>query len=461
LTNAVKFCGNGTSAGENDENREHATFVAASNLYGAILLNTIPIKLAPRASITWPREGLTRVPYTVFQDQDVYADEQRAIFRGPHWNYLCLEAEVPNVGDFRATRVGDAPVVVTRGDDGELYAFENRCAHRGALVCLEDQGNAKDFSCVYHAWTYNLQGDLVGVAFKDGINGQGGMKSDFCLGDHNLCKLRVATLNGLVFGSFSDDVPPLDEYLGEEIVERIARVLEDRKPVVLGRFTQMLPNNWKLYFENVKDSYHASILHLFFTTFQLNRLSQRGGIIVSEGGGNHVSYSAVDHSAATAEPAATSNDYAQQNIRSESGHRLEDTSVLAGTDEFGDGVTLQILSVFPGFVLQQIQNAIAVRQILPNGTHETELNWTYLGFESDTPELREMRMRQSNLVGPAGYVSMEDGCVGGFVQRGIGAASDHGSVLEMGGDGTESSASRVTEASIRGFWKAYRNAMGY
>ncbi|WP_166676926.1 aromatic ring-hydroxylating dioxygenase subunit alpha [Paraburkholderia caballeronis] len=427
-----------------------------------IPVNYIPIKPAPRASVAWPAEGLTRVPYSVFQDKDVYADEQDAIFRGPHWSYLCLEAEVPNPGDFRATHVGDAPVVVTRDADGDLYAFENRCAHRGALVCLEDEGNAKDFSCVYHAWTYNLQGDLVGVAFKDGINGHGGMKPDFCMGDHHLRKLRVATLHGLVFGSFSDDVPPLDEYLGDEIVERIARVLEDRRPVVLGRFTQMLPNNWKLYVENVKDSYHASILHLFFTTFQLNRLSQRGGILVSEGGGNHVSYSAVDHAAAAAaESAPTSNDYAQQNIRSESGHRLEDTSVLAGTDEFGDGVTLQILSVFPGFVLQQIQNAIAVRQILPRGTQQTELNWTYLGFEDDTPELREMRMRQSNLVGPAGYVSMEDGCVGGFVQRGIDGASDHRSVLEMGGDTADSSASRVTEASIRGFWKAYRNAMGY
>ncbi|MBN3759217.1 Rieske 2Fe-2S domain-containing protein [Burkholderia sp. Ac-20365] len=424
-------------------------------------MNIIPIKLARRASVVWPSEGITRVPYSLFQDSDVYADEQDAIFRGPNWSYLCLEAELTNPGDFRSSFIGDTPVVVTRDTDGELYAFENRCAHRGAMVCLEDQGNAKDFSCVYHAWTYNLQGDLIGVAFKDGIGGKGGMKSDFCEANHGLRKLRVATLHGLVFGSFSDDVAPLDEYLGEDIVERIARVLEGRTPVVLGRFTQMLPNNWKLYFENVKDSYHASILHLFFTTFQLNRLSQRGGIIVDPSGGHHVSYSAVDHTTEATIPAKAVSDYADQKIRSESEHRLEDTSVLAGTDEFGDGVTLQILSVFPGFVLQQIQNAIAVRQILPRGTQQTELNWTYLGFTDDTPELREMRLRQANLVGPAGYVSMEDGCVGGFVQRGIDGASDSRSVIEMGGDSAESSESRVTEASIRGFWKAYRNAMGY
>ena len=53
-----------------------------------------------------------------------------------------------------------------------------------------------------------------------------------------------------------------------------------------------------------------------------------------------------------------------------------------------DGVTLQILSVFPTFVLQQIQNAIAVRQIVPRGIDKTDLNWTYLGFADDTPEQR-------------------------------------------------------------------------
>jgi anthranilate 1,2-dioxygenase large subunit len=123
-------------------------------------------------------------------------------------------------------------------------------------------------------------------------------------------------------------------------------------------------------------------------------------------------------------------------------------------------VTLQILSVFPTFVLQQIQNAIAVRQIVPRAVDKTDLNWTYLGFADDTPEQRLTRLKQNNLVGPAGYISMEDGCVGGFVQRGIAGASEQEAILEMGGSGAQSSESRVTEASVRGFWKAYRSQMG-
>jgi anthranilate 1,2-dioxygenase large subunit len=107
---------------------------------------------------------------------------------------------------------------------------------------------------------------------------------------------------------------------------------------------------------------------------------------------------------------------------------------------------LQILSVFPGFILQQVHNALAVRQIVPRGVDATDLNWTYLGFADDSPELRMHRLKQNNLVGPAGYVSMEDGAVGGFVQRGIAAAEDELSVIEMGGAGAESQETRATEA---------------
>ncbi|MBW0101055.1 aromatic ring-hydroxylating dioxygenase subunit alpha [Pseudonocardia sp. KRD291] len=408
----------------------------------------------PLADRLWPT-SLSQVPYWAFQDEDVLRAEHDRLFHGPYWSYLCLEAELAQPGDYCTTFIGEQPVLVTRDVDGEVYAFENRCAHRGALIAMADHGHAKDFTCVYHAWTYNLQGDLTAVAFQDGIGGKGGMPPEFCLSAHGPRKLRLATVNGLVFGSLSNDVPGIEEYLGEQVLEKIDRVLGGRTPVVLGRFTQKLPNNWKLYVENVKDSYHASILHLFFTTFGINKLSQRGGIIVDESGGHHVSYSAIDRTA------DTDADYSQQNIRSESEYSLVDPSMLDGFSEVGDDVTLQILSVFPGFVLQQIQNSVAVRQILPRAVDSTTLNWTYLGFDSDTEAQRLTRLKQSNLVGPAGYVSMEDGCIGGFVQRGIAGAGHEFATLQMGGDQAVSSESRVTEASVRGFWKAYRDGMGF
>jgi phenylpropionate dioxygenase-like ring-hydroxylating dioxygenase large terminal subunit len=402
----------------------------------------------------WPVETLARVPYWVYQDDANYRTELRRIFEGPVWNFVSLESDLARPGDFRTTFVGEMPVVVVRDADGRINAFENRCAHRGALIALDDAGSAKRFQCIYHAWTYDLRGNLIGVAFEKGSNGRGGMPPEFCKDEHGPRKLRTTTLNGLVFASVGDP-PPIEDYLGEQVLGRVRRVL--RKPVrVLGRVVQVLPNNWKLYFENVKDTYHASLLHAFFGTFRLSRLTQGGGVLVSPDGAHHAS-TTIDRA-----DDRTNTAYRDQGIRSEQdGYRLADPSLFDGVDEFSDGIKLQILTIFPNFVLQQIQNCLAVRQILPKGPGSMELHWTYIGFEDDTPEMHRRRLKQSNLVGPAGYVSMEDGCVGGFVQRGAAAASDVLSVVNMGGETAESQETRATEASVRGFWKAYRRYMGY
>src|SRR5260221_1584080 len=402
----------------------------------------------------WPAT-LTRVPYWVYQDPAVLSDEQRRIFEGPVWNFLCLETEIPKSGDWRSTHLGAMPVVVVRDLDGGIRAFENRCAHRGALICIEDAGNVqRAFHCIYHAWRYDLKGNLIGIAFKDGVDGKGGMDKSFTLEGRGPRKLRTATVCGLVFGTLSADTPTLEQYLGDEILGRMKRVLH--KPVaILGKFAQALPNNWKLYIENVKDSYHASLLHSFFATFRITRLTQGGGVIVTGSGAHHVS--------ATLAPSDRSDAaFSKESVptNKESSYRLADPSLLESVDEFGDRIQLQILSVFPGFVLQQIHNCLAVRQVLPKGTEATELNWTYLGFADDTPELRRMRLKQANLVGPAGFVSMEDGAVGGFVQRGTATAPDAQSIVEMGGELAESQDTRATEASVRGFWKAWRACMG-
>jgi len=403
--------------------------------------------------LAWPEGGLTRVPYPVYSRADVYAEERARIFMGPVWNFLCLEAELPQPGDYRASFVGDVPVVVARDLDGSLSAFENRCAHRGALLCLKRAGHGREISCVYHNWTYDLHGNLTGVTFERGIARKGGMPPEFKREQHNLRRLRVESFAGIVFGSFSAEPPPVDRYLGSEIAQRIRRVMR-KEMKVLGYNSQILPNNWKIYVENNKDSYHASLLHAFFTTFRMNRLSQQGGIIVDESGGHHVSYSMR----ATDRPSAEYDGTALRAKRED--YRLADPSMLEGVDEFGDGITLQILTVFPAFIVQQIQNSLAVRQIVPRGVGETELLWTYLGYEDDDAAMLMRRQKQSNLVGPGGYISMEDGAVGGFIQRALPGAEEQSSIVQMGGNDVCSQDTRATETAVRGFWQVYRRLMG-
>jgi len=411
----------------------------------------MPDALAPLAvRPAWPA-GLTRVPFWVYQDPDLLRVEQEALFEGPVWNYLCLEVELPNPGDWRATVVGQMPVVVARDADGVIGAFENRCVHRGALICFDDGGNAKDFTCAYHAWRYDLHGTLKSVAFQRGVNGKGGMPDSFCLADHGPRKLRVTTWRGLVFGTFSPDTPAFETFIGPEVAARL-RVATSRKLEIIGRFTEVLPNNWKLYAENVRDTYHASLLHLFFATFKINRLSQGGGVEINGTGGSHVSTTLAPESAV---------DDAYAGMRSvDEAFRLKDPALLDIVEEHGDRVRQQIMSVFPNFVMQRTQNIMAVRHFVPRGVGQCDLHWIYLGYADDSAEMRTRRLRQLNLAGPAGFVSMEDGCIGGFVERGAVTAPRGTSGVEMGGDGTEGQDTRATEAAIRGFWRQWRATVG-
>ncbi|MDH4190281.1 MAG: Rieske 2Fe-2S domain-containing protein [Betaproteobacteria bacterium] len=401
----------------------------------------------------WPAEGVTRVPYWVYQDEDVYRLEQERIFRGATWTFLGLEAELPQRGDWKTGFVGDMPVVVARDQEGALRAFENRCAHRGALLCLKSRGNSGEIACVYHNWTYDLCGNLKAVAFRRGIRGKGGMPEDAQPESQAPRKLRVEVLHGLIFGTLSDATPPVEQVLGEEVSARVRRVMKE--PVrVLGGYSQMLQSNWKLYMENVKDTYHASLLHLFFAKFRINRLEQKGGVIVSPDGGSHVSYNMMRTDTGATE-------YESAGVRTaRGGYRLEAPELLESVDEIGDGISLQILAVFPGFVLQQISNCLAVRQVIPKGTQRTELVWTCFGYASDDETMTARRLRQSNLVGPAGFISMEDGAATGFVQRGVAGAPDREAFIEMGGRAVASDESRVNETSVRGLWQVYRRHMG-
>ena len=405
-------------------------------------------------SFVWPQEGVSRVPYRVYTDPEVHEAEQRRLFRGGIWHFLALEQEIPEPGDYRTLDMGETPVVVLRGADGRINAMVNRCAHRGNLVCVARSGRVDGrLTCVYHNWTYDLCGRLESVAFRNGVGGRGGMPDDFEVAGHGLERLRVESFCGLVFGTLSATVPPLAEYLGAEMRENIERVL-GREMVVLGGYTQLMPNNWKLYMENVRDSYHASLLHVFFTTFRLNRLSMDGGIRLSPRGWHHISYSIASTDREEAQ-------YDADKLRSvEDGYRMADPRVVGGWPEFPCGTTLAIQSIFPNFIVQQTQNSIALRVCTPRGPEACELSWRILGCASDSAEQRQARIHQSNLIGPGGLISMEDGVVGGWVQRATRGDRDRSSLLEMGGRGVAPSpGSRATEVSVRGFWNGFRDLM--
>lgn len=406
--------------------------------------------------VIFPRVDGSRVPYKLFSSPEVYEREQTRIFRGPTWNFLGLEAEIPAIGDYKSSFIGDTPVVMTRTEDGSIAAWVNRCAHRGAMLCRFPRGNALSHSCVYHQWNYDMHGNLTGVPFRRGQKGMAGMPADFDPKAHGLHRLRVENYRGLVFASFDLSIGPVAEYIGPVMQPFVDRIL--CKPLVyLGCTRQYSRSNWKLYFENVKDPYHASLLHLFHTTFNIFRVGMRACCRSDGLSGLHsIVYVARN------DEKATEAAYKTQNIRSyDEGFHLEDDSVLAIVQEYDDLATNHIQAIFPQLVIQQIHNTLVARQLLPKGPDRFELIFHYFGYEDDDDALRALRIKQANLVGPAGYISMEDTEATELVQAATRRDGHASSVIEMARDAPDQSDTVITESLLRQFWSGYRQLMGF
>ena len=405
------------------------------------------------AKRTWPAPHSGRVPLWVYSDPGVYALEQERVFAGPAWNYVGLEVEIPNAGDYRRTFIGEKSVVVTRAKDGAVHCFLNKCTHRGVEFCRSDCGNARNFMCPYHQWVFDLKGNLIGVPFRKGVKGQGGMPEDFDFKDHPARALKVEVVNGVIFASFDHDVPPFKDYLGESMYHYFTRVFDGRGLRLLGHERQDIPCNWKLMQENIKDPYHASLLHVFLVTFGLFRADQKSEVKLDPSGAHAVLVSRKGEQKAgegLEEMASFKADYA-----------LKDPRLLDPVKEFPDENTVIMQTIFPNLIVQQQSNTLATRQIIPKGPNNFELYWTFFGYEDDDEAMVTRRLRQANLMGPAGLVSVDDGEVLEFTQDGARASPDDLAIMEMGGHDHADTDHMVTEAAIRGFYEHYARVMGF
>ena len=400
----------------------------------------------------WPTVDCSRVPYWVYVDPDVYAAEQERIFGGPSWSYVGLAAELPNPGDYKLTSIGERPVIVVRGTDGAVNVLANRCAHRGTQVCREPFGNAGTFMCPYHQWTYRLDGSLAGAPFRKGVNGNGGMPEDFALSDNGLERLAVTERHGVLFASYDLSMPSLEEYLGPSMLTWFDRVFDDRGLRVLGYQRQRVPANWKLMFENIKDPYHASLLHVFLVTFGLFRADQPSQVLMDDTGMHSVLVSSRGEqraNAATAEMSSFRDDLV-----------LADPRLLDPVREFPGDATVAMQTVWPNLIVQQQSNTLATRQLVTRGPESFDLVWTFFGYEDDDEAMQRRRLRQANLMGPSGFVSIDDSEVMQLAQQGLRAYEDASGLLEMGGRDTADTDHMVTEAAIRAFYTHYRRVMG-
>jgi anthranilate 1,2-dioxygenase large subunit len=413
------------------------------------------LQLSLTKHYVWPAEGLTRIPDWVYTDQTIYEREVEKIFHGRTWNYVALECEVPKPGDFIRSNVGPTSVVVVRADDGSINVFENRCSHRAAEFCRELSGNVKEFVCPYHQWSYDLQGSLAGVPFRRGVNGKGGMPADFNPAQHGLRRLNVTTHRGVVFASYVQDMESFQDYLGPQVLKEFEATFDGRKPKLLGYYRHTLPGNWKLYLENLKDPYHATLLHTFLVTFGLLVAGNRSLMLADASGRHGVMASAKS------ERKNVSSDAKKEMRAYREGMALAEPRFMDFIEEFDSPWSVTMATIWPNLIIQREMNTLGVRQIIPTGPHEFIMKWTMFGFEGDDDEMTRHRLRQGNLMGPAGFLGLEDNEAIKFVQDGMQRVPGREHLVKLDpAVAAGTSDSLISEASIRAMYRHWRTEMG-
>ena len=194
---------------------------------------------------------------SIFIDEAVYQEELEKIF-GRAWLMIGHESLVPNTNDFFHTYMGEDPVILTRDNNGELHAMLNMCRHRGNRIIRADDGNAKNFMCTYHGWTFSSDGSLEHVPGEERVYFNELNKSEL-----GLVQARVDTYAGIVFATWDHEAPTLEEYLGD--ARWYLDTLFNRKDcgtAVLGPIKWMEPVNWKTPVDNCSDNYHVPVTHL-------------------------------------------------------------------------------------------------------------------------------------------------------------------------------------------------------
>jgi Rieske 2Fe-2S family protein len=194
-------------------------------------------------------ENARHLPGWAYTSADIYKQEKEKIFMS---RWLCVGRldEIPNPGDFFTLRIMSEPVLIVRNSDGEVGAFSNVCRHRGVEIA-QGSGNAKRFSCPYHAWTYDLAGRLVGAPHMK--------KSSVDLGQCKLPRLNLEIWRGWIFICFSNSPLPFDRTIAA--FENEYGFLRSDKCRLADKVVFELKCNWKFVVENHMDIYHVGTVH--------------------------------------------------------------------------------------------------------------------------------------------------------------------------------------------------------
>jgi Rieske 2Fe-2S family protein len=216
----------------------------------------MPIQIKPRAAAfrraVEARPDVPKsLPQKYFVSPDVYAQEQTVIFPR-QWLLVGHQSQLGKPGDYIVQRVNGESLIVIRDKSGEVHGFFNVCRHRGSRLIENDSGTCAAIQCPYHAWTYGLDGQLIGAPHMDDVPG-------FDKNDYQLHEVNIGVWEGLIFVNFANDATPLDKWfapLNGKFSHWNISILRSAK-----RIQYDVHANWKLMFENYSECYHCPGVH--------------------------------------------------------------------------------------------------------------------------------------------------------------------------------------------------------
>ena len=404
------------------------------------------------------RRGIFRVHRSSMTSIDLFQREQEQIFNRC-WLYLGHESEVRSPGDYRRRTVAGRPLFFARGKDGQVRVFLNSCPHRGALICRRDTGNAEVLQCFYHAWSFNTNGELIGVPGEDAY-GPYFDRSELGLKEPP----RVESYRGFFFVSFNSYVDDLVTYLAgaKDYLDLIVDQAEVGMRVVPGSNKYTMKANWKLLVENSLDGYHLVPTHQTY----LDYISSLGtddsgesmatrlpGVARALGNGHCVIETAARNGRPIAhwhplfgedskEPMTRVRQRLVEKYGEERAYRMADTS--------------RNLIIYPNLVINDIM-AITIRYFEPLAPDNMNVTaWHLVPMEESEATLSTRLDSFLTFLGPGGFATPDDVEALESCQAGFRATETEWSDISRG---MLRPAQSADELQMRGFWRQWHANM--
>jgi len=415
--------------------------------------------------IDQPEQMVFRLNRRTLADPTMLEREYAAIF-DRSWVYCGHESEIIKQGDYQTRTVCGRPVIFCRDSTGEVRVFLNACRHRAAIVCREPCGNTRRYNCFYHGWSYNQDGELVGVPGEESYP-PGFDKSNFSLAEPPY----VDSYRGFWFVSFNPYITDLEEYLADakEYIDLVA----DQSPsghmeVIKGTQEYDIRANWKLLVENSFDDYHLLTTHKTWLDYmkdsgvQVEPPKGQGLLLPSRGIGKGLGngHAVIDNINFRGRPVARwisiyGEDAKEeiQEIRDELVERLGEERAARVAD------TNRNLVVFPNLVIND-GSSVTIRTFWPVAFDQMKVTAWALGTKEESEKARARRLDSFlTFYGPGGFATPDDVEALEAVQAGLSTWRETEWSEMTRGLNKKGEQLNTDEEHLRAFWRQWNKLM--